>query len=103
MDSTRAELALLLQRLETDPAEGSTRLRAVILANRLAATTRDLGYTDVAETVASDDVAGGTRNLDQRLREQAHFAREIRRAIVLGESCSDLASTAAAPARRVAS
>jgi hypothetical protein len=90
METTRAELALLLQRLDRAPDEGSARLRAAVLANRLAALTRDIGYTDVAETVASDEAAGATRSLDLRLREQAHLAREIRRAIVLGEPCSSV-------------
>lgn len=80
MPELSSELAAALTELDRSPQQGSLRLRAAALANRLAAACRDPFAADVAETIAAEVAPGGTPALRASLAEQASIARQLRRA-----------------------
>ncbi len=81
MENDASALAALLERLDASPHAGALRLEAAVLANRLALSTRDLAFADVAEAVAEEHAPGATRALRQGLIEQATLAGTIRRVV----------------------
>jgi hypothetical protein len=78
-------LAESLRSVDHSPNAGAARLRAAVLANRLALASRDAFHADVAEALAAEVAPGATRSLVEALREQGELARTIRRAIAAGE------------------
>lgn len=81
MEDDAAALAALLERLDATPHAGALRLEAAVLANRLALSTRDLAFADVAEAVAEEHAPGATRALREGLIEQSTLAASIRRVV----------------------
>ncbi len=81
MENDAAALAALLERLDASPQAGALRLEVAVLANRLALSSRDLAFADVAEAVAEEHAPGATRALRQGLMEQAALAGSIRRVV----------------------
>ncbi|GDX80112.1 hypothetical protein LBMAG42_19230 [Deltaproteobacteria bacterium] len=81
MENDAAALAALLERLNASPHAGAVRLEAAVLANRLALSTRDLTFADVAEAVAEEHAPGATRALREGLIEQSILAASIRRVV----------------------
>jgi hypothetical protein len=79
MDATPQDLAEMLAAVDAAPASGAARLRAAVVANRLAQRTGDPWMADVAEALAEDEVPGATRALRDALREQSTLARTVRR------------------------
>ena len=90
MDATPSELAALLADIDAAPSNGATRLRAAVIANRLAQQRGDPWLADVAETIAEEDVPGATRALRQSLREQAALAHRVRRVMATGPTGAEL-------------
>lgn len=80
MPKLSSELAEALAELDRSPQQGALRLRAAVLANRLAATVGDPFLADVAEAVASEPAPGATPALRASLAEQVNVARQLRRA-----------------------
>lgn len=92
MDATPTELADLLAEIEAVPNNGATRLRAAVIANRLAQSEGDPWMADVAEAIAEEDVPGATRSLRDSLREQAELSGRVRRAIASGHRVDEISA-----------
>ena len=99
MDELSSELAALLVELDVSPHQGALRLRAAVVANRLASVRRDPFAADVAETLAEEVAPGATRALRAALAEQAALARQLRRLSGGGASPAGAGVAALAPAR----
>ncbi len=90
MEATATELADLLADIEAAPNNGATRLRAAVIANRLALHGGDPWMADVAEAIAEEDVPGATRALRDSLREQADLSQRLRRTIASGHRADEI-------------
>ena len=99
MEDDATALAALLERLDATPHAGALRLEAAVLANRLALSTRDLAFADVAEAVAEEHAPGATRALRQGLIEQSSLAASIRRVVATAELAEPELRVAASHAR----
>ncbi|MBM4391547.1 MAG: hypothetical protein FJ090_10540 [Deltaproteobacteria bacterium] len=90
MDATATELADLLAEVEAAPSSGAARLRAAVIANRLAQASADPWMADVAEAIAEEDVPGATRALRDSLHEQADLSQRLRRAMASGHRVDEI-------------